>query len=86
MDNEQVTVVDLTKLVERKLMNSEEEGPCTPRNACSVLYMKIKGLFSESIWSLSKHLDLQLLQHVHFVVDGGSLLHRLAWRKSLTDD
>ena len=35
-----MTIVDLTKLVERKLMNSEEEGPCTSKNAYNVLYMK----------------------------------------------
>ena len=48
-DNEQVTIVDLKKLVERKLMNSEEEGPCTSANAYNVLSMKNEGLFSESI-------------------------------------
>ena len=39
---------------------------------------------SEGIWSLSKDLDMQLPQRVHFVIDGGSLLRRLAWQKSLT--
>ena len=29
---------------------------------------------------------MQLPQHVRFVIDGGSLLHRLAWRKCMTDD
>ena len=39
-ENEQVTIVDLTKLVERQLMNSEEAGPRTLKNPYLVLYMK----------------------------------------------
>ena len=43
-----------------------------------------KHTLADYLWSLTEQQSVQLPQRVHYVLDGGSLLHRLTWGRGVT--
>ena len=43
-----------------------------------------KHTLADYLWSLTEQQSVQLPHKVHYVLDGGSLLHRLTWGRGVT--